>query len=135
MSTAIPSVVVVHGLWMPGTETLLMRRRLEAAGFATRLFRYRSVAHGLRANALRLAEFLAGLRDETVHLVGHSLGGVLILETLAGHPVACSGRVVCLGSPLTGSRTAAVLAGLPGGRWFIGKSMRDLLDRRGLAAC
>ena len=29
------SVVVLHGLWMPGWETKLLRRRLTNAGFAT----------------------------------------------------------------------------------------------------
>jgi len=123
------SVVVVHGLWMPGTETLLIRRRLHAAGFATHLFRYRSVAKGLQANATRLAEFLAHVPGDTVHMIGHSLGGVLILEALTQREFAREGRIVCLGSPLQGSRTAAVLAGSRPGRRLIGRCMQDLLER------
>ena len=49
------TVVLVHGLWMPGAETLLLRRRLEAAGFPTRQFTYHSVAQDLRENARQLA--------------------------------------------------------------------------------
>jgi hypothetical protein len=135
MSAPQASVVVVHGLWMPGTETALMRRRLQAAGFATRLFRYRSVMHGLTANATRLAEFLALVPGDTVHMIGHSLGGVLILEALAQQPFAREGRVVCLGSPLAGSCTADVLAGSRAGRWVIGRCMLDMLERGGLREC
>jgi len=118
MSTA----VVVHGLWMPGAETLLLRRRLGAAGFATRQFTYHSVAQDLHANALQLAEFLGDVPGETVHLVGHSLGGVIAVRTLQSHSLERIGRVVCLGAPLQGSRSALALARLPGGQRLIGKS-------------
>jgi pimeloyl-ACP methyl ester carboxylesterase len=134
MSAAAPAVVVVHGLWMPGTETLLLRRRLAAAGYVPYTFRYRTVRDGLASNAERLLEFLASLPHETVHCVGHSLGGVLILTTLRAQAFARAGRVVCLGSPLVGSRAAGALARWPGGRRLLGRCMLDLLERGGLPA-
>jgi hypothetical protein len=125
------SVVIVHGLWMPGAETLLLRRRLDAAGFATRVFRYRSVGAGLDANAARLADFVTTVPGDTVHFVGHSLGGVLILCMLEQYAPERVGRVVCLGSPLIGSCSAGTVRAWPGGRAVLGKCILDLLERGG----
>jgi pimeloyl-ACP methyl ester carboxylesterase len=128
-----PAVVVTHGVWFPGTETWPLRRSLHTAGYDVRLFRYHSVAASLEANAARLAEFVARTAKEGVHLVGHSLGGVVILEALARHRIAC-GRVVCLGSPLVGSGTAAAVAAWPSGRRIIGKCLDELLARGGIGS-
>ena len=112
---------------MPGAETALLRRRLEAAGLATRQFTYHSVAQDLEKNALQLAEFVTSVPGDTVHLVGHSLGGVITVKALQIHPLQRIGRVVCLGAPLQGSRSAQALARLPGGRRLIGKSQSAFL--------
>src|SRR5690606_37418828 len=58
------SVVLVHGLWMPGWETFWLRRRLEAAGYSTFQFVYPTIDCGLDENAARLAEFAAALPGE-----------------------------------------------------------------------
>jgi hypothetical protein len=132
--TASASVVVVHGLWMPGVESWLLRRRLAAEGFVTRSFRYASVSGGLAEGAARLAEFAAATPGERLHFVGHSLGGVLILEMLARHGCERLGRVVCLGSPLCGSRAAVALLGWPGGRRILGTCMGEVVARGGCGA-
>ena len=117
------TVVLVHGLWMRGLETLVLRRRLAGAGFETRRFSYRSVAQDLSENARQLAEYLRNLPGESVHVVGHSLGGVIAVKTLQDHSLERVGRVVCLGAPLQGSRAARSLARLPGGQYLFGKSL------------
>ena len=124
-------VILVHGLWMPGWETLLLRRRLAAAGYGTASFVYPTIGVGLDANADRLAERVASEPEGDVHLVGHSLGGALILRMFERHSVARSGRIVCLGSPLNGSRPGAVLDRHPLGRRIVGRSIHDLLARGG----
>ena len=121
------SVVLVHGLWMPGAEMVLLHRRLGTAGFQTHQFSYRSVLDGVEANARRLAEFLHSVPGETVHLIGHSLGGVITVKALQDKPIERIGRIVCLGAPLQGSCAARAVARLPGGRWLIGKSMLAFL--------
>ncbi|HEX7080763.1 MAG TPA: alpha/beta fold hydrolase [Gammaproteobacteria bacterium] len=129
-----PAVVVVHGLWMPGWETWLLRRRLEAAGYRTYVFVYRTVEHGLDENANRLAEFAAGIPGAPLHFVGHSLGGVLILRLFQRHALPHAGRIVCLGSPLNGTHAGRVLEGTPFGRRVVGRCIRDLLTSGGCGA-
>jgi pimeloyl-ACP methyl ester carboxylesterase len=128
------AVVVAHGVWMPGVETAVLRRRLRAAGFEPHLFRYASVRATLTENAERLARFAAALPAATIHLVGYSLGGVVAVAMLEAHRPPRGGRVVCLGSPLRGSRAGAGLARSGLGRLLIGRSVLELNERGGLAA-
>lgn len=121
------TVVLVHGLWMPGAETVLLRTRLRGAGFETRQFAYRSVAEDFAENARRLAVFLSSVPGETVHLLAHSLGGVVAVKAVQAHAVERIGRIVCLGAPLQGSHAARALARLPGGERLMGRSLPGLL--------
>lgn len=122
------SVIVVHGLWMPGWETLPLRRRLEAAGYSASSFAYPTVGCGLDENADRLAELAATLPGRRVHFVGHSLGGVLILRMFERHRFPRAGRIVCLGSPLNGTRAGRVLDSFALGRRIAGRCIRDLIE-------
>ena len=68
-----------------------------------------------------LAERLRSF-DGTVHLVAHSLGGLLTLETLAIGRNLPPGRVVLLGSPVQGSRAARAVAS-----WSLGPQILGAL--------
>jgi pimeloyl-ACP methyl ester carboxylesterase len=120
---------------MRGASMAVLRRRLAPHGFEFLDFRYASVTSSLDASAAALAAFVDAAPADTVHLVGHSLGGVLICAMLEKRLPARVGRAVCLGSPLKGSRTAARLARLPGGRRLVGQCVADLQTRRGFAQC
>ncbi len=131
------AVVYVHGLWMTGVEGLVLRRRMaRELGAETPLFSYRSVGAGIEANARSLAARLRRLRADTLHLVGHSLGGVVICKMFeeAGGETLPPGRVVLLGAPVAGSRAAHRLAQWRLGRLIMGLSVREELlierDRR-----
>jgi pimeloyl-ACP methyl ester carboxylesterase len=128
------AVVVVHGLWMIGSVMGMLRRRLEPRGFDVTTFGYASIREGLESNAAKLAAFLACVPGDTVHLVGHSLGCVVIRGLLEWHSLDRPGRIVCLGPPFAGSVTAERVSRLPGGSRLIGLSMRDLIARGGFAA-
>jgi hypothetical protein len=131
-------VVYVHGLWQSGSEAVLLRRRLardlDAVAVA---FSYPSVTAGATTNARALAKYLSAIRADTLHLVGHSLGGVMILKSFeedtqlqASLP---AGRIVVMGSPLRGSTTARNLARLPFGKRIMGMSVAEevmLADER-----
>src|SRR5690606_36643354 len=131
---ASTDVVLVHGLWMTGTELFLLRRRLERAGFRVHRFRYSTVGASVAENAARLFEFVKELDVSTLHFVGYSLGGIVTLRMLAEHHHALlPGRVVFLGSPLHGSRAAAHLAKRRWGRRLLGRAIdAGLLDDHGM---
>ena len=124
MSTVL---VYVHGLWLKGGEAVWLRRRLAQDLRAdARAFSYPSVAADATTNARALAKFLTAIPADTLHLVGHSLGGLVILKLFEDDPEAHvrlpPGRIVLLGSPLRGSRAALNLARLPFGRKIMGSS-------------
>ena len=125
------TVVVIHGLWMNGIECSLLRRRLTRDhGFNTCQYSYRTVREGIAENVGKLGDYLKTIRSESIHLVGHSLGGVLALNYLLTddeeRPVDPRiGRVVCLGSPLTGSHAARGFLRLPWGAEFLGQMIRE----------
>jgi len=106
----------------------ILARRIVPHGFDVRPFGYASIREGLDANAARLADFVASVPGDTVHLLGHSLGCVVIRAMLERDVLDRPGRVVCLGPPFGGSLTAERVARLPGGAHLIGRSLRDLLD-------
>ena len=128
------SIVTVHGLWMGGAAMGVLRRRLEPLGFAVHEFSYPSITCSLADCTDALAEFAERVPGDTVHFVGHSLGGVLTCALLERAMPARIGRVVCLGSPFKGSKTAARLMRWPGGRHVVGKCLVDVNARGGFGA-
>ena len=119
-------VVYVHGLWFTGREGFLLRRRVCAElGAVDHAFSYASVTGSIADNAAALGAYLSKLRADTIHLVGHSLGGVVILELFENPPSLPPGRIVLLGSPLNGSRAARNFARLPFARRLLGRSIED----------
>jgi pimeloyl-ACP methyl ester carboxylesterase len=104
-------VLLLHGLWMRASLMWPLARRLHAAGYAVERIDYASVLQGPEPCIARLAARLADEGEAPLHLVGHSLGGVVALRALDAATRAPPGRVVCLGSPLAGSATARTVAG------------------------
>jgi pimeloyl-ACP methyl ester carboxylesterase len=122
------TVVLVHGIWMNGLELLWLGRRLAACGFDPRYLHYHSVLGTPQANADRLAAYIRRLGLKQVHLVAHSLGGIVVMHLLDRHRGLPAGRVVLLGSPVRGSGVARVLAGRKLLRPLLGRSLRGLVD-------
>jgi pimeloyl-ACP methyl ester carboxylesterase len=115
------AVVYVHGLWFRGHEAFLLGRRVVARhDWRWHRFAYHLRGPGIDGIADALHRFACGLGAGRVHLVGHSLGGLVILRCLARHPGLPPGRVVLLGPPCLGSQAARVAARLRIGRAFIG---------------
>ncbi len=121
---SIRNVVCVHGYLSHGMALSLIKRRLQKEyGFSVRLFSYRSVHGTLEENAQALWKFVDEHRADGMHFVGHSLGGVLALRLVASEAYTLPGRIVCLGSPLTGSRAAEFLHAQEWAEKIIGRSL------------
>jgi pimeloyl-ACP methyl ester carboxylesterase len=121
------SVVLVNGLWLADPALWLLARRLRRAGFRVHSFSYPSVRHDLRTNAARLQEFLTRVPGATVHLVGYSLGGLIIRALFHIQPQQRPGRIVLLGSPQSGNRAAQTAARNRFARALLGRSVAELI--------
>ena len=120
----IDTVVCLHGFWSHGMGMFLIKRRLEKEyGLRAMLFSYPSVRGTLDENAAALANFLQKEGITRTHIVGHSLGGVVALRMYANDTDAPPGRLVCLGSPLAGSRAADFLSQQDWAEPFVGQSL------------
>jgi pimeloyl-ACP methyl ester carboxylesterase len=116
---------------MPAWSLGYLAWRLRRCGFAPHLFGYPSVRAGLESNAARLARFVTERgAAQPVHLVGHSLGGLVIRTMLAQYPERPFGRVVMLASPQQGSVVAKRLARFAPARAILGRSVADMLAGR-----
>jgi pimeloyl-ACP methyl ester carboxylesterase len=103
----VAHVVYVHGLWMPGEESLVLRRRLvQDFRLTFHTLRYSSAFSSMDAITAALAELVQGLGARELHLVGHSLGGLIIHRFFERFPEQPPGRVVFMGTPSLASRAA-----------------------------
>ena len=100
-------VLLLHGIWNARAWLAPLASRLRRSGFQPEVFGYSSVFGGPDAAIPALIERLRN--SPSVHLVGHSLGGLVALEALRQSPSLPVPRLVCLGSPLCGSDAARAL--------------------------
>lgn len=118
------TVVLVHGLWLNRHVMRPLARRLRAAGFRTALFGYRTTAETPAAAGQRLAAFIERQEGEAVHVVAHSLGGIVASHMLSQGPPHRLGRAVLLGSPLKGAAAATAMQACGWGR-LLGAARTD----------
>jgi pimeloyl-ACP methyl ester carboxylesterase len=126
MNSAPALAILVHGLWMRGPALTVIKRRLEADGaMRALLFSYPTIVGSMSDHVRRLIDFAQAhsMRSARLHLVGHSLGALVILKALSVTGDLPPGRAVLLGPPLQGSLTAQRLARVPFGRTLLGAAL------------
>jgi len=116
------AVILVHGLWLGGWTMQGLRLRLGRRGYAAYTFSYPSIAQSLDAHARRLAARIAELPEPVIHLVGYSLGGLVVLRCLRNHGERRIGRVVLMGTPVRSCMAGRHLENLAGGKRLLGAS-------------
>ena len=84
----------------------VLSRRLIGHGFRTDTFSYDFLNKSPEENAQDLYRHIGETGARRVNLVGHSLGGIVILHLLNQFPDAAVGKVVMIGSPVKGSYVA-----------------------------
>ena len=101
-----PLVVLLHGLGRTRISMWLLASRLEDAGFRVYRIGYRSLDRSpdeiIDAISRQIDECCTGHLGE-LHLVGHSLGGLLIRAYLQENRIPHLGRVVLIGTPNQGA--------------------------------
>ena len=117
-------VVLAPGLWFPGAVLQLLAKRLEERGYEARIFAY----SGRKSHAANV-EALARFAPAQACFVGHSLGGVLVLDMLNRHPEVEAAAAVLLGAPVRGSLCGRRLGTAALGRWMLGEC-QALWDER-----
>jgi pimeloyl-ACP methyl ester carboxylesterase len=108
-------IILLHGLVDNGSIFVALRRSLRRRGFGRIItLNYSPLSQDVREVARRLAQLVEKTCEETgyekVHVVGHSLGGVIAryyVQRLDGH--ARVHTVCTLGSPHNGTLTAHLL--------------------------
>ena len=122
------NVLLVHGLWNRGWAMTAIARRLRAHGHEVRVFSYPTRGDSLDGHADELHKFISGMVIEELHMVGHSMGGLVILNMLSRFDDVPPGRVVLMGTPLKGAAVVKRLERLPGQKVLFGKARENLLQ-------
>lgn len=114
--------MLAHGLWLNRHALFAWRNQFGRRGVKAVSFGYPS-REPLIDNSRRLAALIQSLDEQNIYVLGHSLGGLLVLHLLANPgPVSSAPRirrVVLAGTPAGGSEAARRLARWRGGRWLI----------------
>lgn len=107
--TDLPPVLLLHGLFQNRSCLLFLQNRLQLAGYRT-LSINTPPWHALPTLTARVAksvdQLCATTGDEQVHIVGHSMGGILARSYLQTHGPTKVAGCITLGSPHTGSQLA-----------------------------
>ena len=102
-------VVLIHGLGRSNAAMSGLAEQLEAAGFAVRRVGYSSFSTTPEEMIEEVAEQINDLNitpDQSIHFVGHSLGGLMIRAYLDEHKPEQLGNTVLVGTPNQGTEIA-----------------------------
>lgn len=122
------TVIVLHGLHQSSWFVSILTKKIKQAGFLAYAFGYDSLKDSIDVHSARLHQHLLATQqaDTCIHLVGHSLGGLVIRHFLATYSNWHIGRVVTLGTPHLGSVCAKYAKNfLP---LLIGRAYANALD-------
>ncbi|TPW20474.1 MAG: hypothetical protein FD126_1643 [Elusimicrobia bacterium] len=128
-SVALATVFLVHGMGRTRASMALLQHRLSRAGYRTVNVPYNQTTQTLEEITARLRKTVAAESGKgPYHLVGHSLGNVVIRNGFKEGFAPGLGRVVMLAPPNAPARLARKLKDFLPYRWVTGDSGQRLAD-------
>ena len=124
------AVAVLHGIFQPAFTMIPFCRHLEKQGYSVLNVDYPSTSHPISALAEYVAESVYGHAasvDGRLHLVGYSMGGLVIRALLRDVLPVNLGRVVMIGTPNHGSEVADFLRSFFPYRYLYGPAGQQLV--------
>ncbi|CAA6812109.1 MAG: Unknown protein [uncultured Thiotrichaceae bacterium] len=121
-------VILVHGLLMRPIMLRLLGYRLSQAGYRVHYAHVATLRRTSQENAQNLHVLIQSLDAAVVHLVAHSLGGLVLMHLFEQYDDIPPGKVVMLGSPIQGSQLAQHLFRYPVFHSLLKKGMRRALS-------
>lgn len=121
-------VILLHGLWRSYWAMEPMARHLHQIGYQTINVPYPSFRLSPDENmrmVLKLCQS-ATQKNQTIHFVTHSLGGLITRKLLVRLPESQLGRVVMLAPPNRGSEIADWLDNYPALKCLLGPAGKEL---------
>ncbi len=98
-----PHVVILHGVLMNALEMFYLEYQLKKSGFIVHSISYQSILKTPAENAAILHQKILKLKLNQLHIVAHSLGGIVTAHLLATFDDSPKGNIVMLGTPINGS--------------------------------
>lgn len=121
-------VILIHGLHQAPFIMRPLAKKLQAKGFDTHQYGYRSMRDGIKTNSQRLNAWLEANHDshQPIDMVAHSLGGLIMRDFIYEYPQWKIGHCVTLGTPHLGSICANYVWRLS--PFMVGNAYIDALD-------
>ena len=123
------TIVLLHGQGRTRLSMLVLCKRLRSAGYQTLNFPYNQTIHSLDEISGQLVEFIGQkVKTSDYHLIGHSLGNVIIRNAFRKEYPDGLGKIVMLAPPNQPAHLAKLLKKNPVYRIFTGDSGQKLSE-------
>ena len=123
-----PNVLLIHGILMNPLEMRFLGGQLDKLGFNVHYVFYQSVLKTAAQNAQAIHKKIHKLNLSNLHIIAHSLGGMITMHLFDQFNDIPEGRIVMLGSPVNGSWIAQKVQKWPVISPILARSMPSALS-------